>query len=85
LQHGCAERAWHRAEVKGKHSGARKTVVVAPFMCKSDQLVWWARGNSVPRQQPQKLVILLVSVSDSTRHEYSGGRDGRKKWIQIHS
>jgi len=53
-------------------------------MRKRDQLLRRAAGNSVPRQQPQKLVILRVSVSDSTRHEYSGGREGRKKWIDVH-
>ncbi len=68
LQHGGAERAGHRAEVKGEHSGARKTVVIASFMRKGDQLLWWAGGNSVPRQQPQKLIILRVSVSNSCSH-----------------
>src|ERR1700685_4550566 len=66
LQLGGAERAWHRAEVKGKGSRARKAVVITTFMRKSDQLIWWAGGNAVPRQQAQKLVILRVSVSDST-------------------
>jgi hypothetical protein len=84
LQHGAAERAWLRAEVKGEDLGARKTVVVAPSMRKRDQLVRRAGGNSVPRQQPQKLVILRVSVRDSSRHEYSGGCEGRKKWFDVH-
>ena len=53
-------------------------------MRKRDQLIWWTGGDSVPRQQPQKLVILRVGVSNSSRHEYSGGREGRKKWIDIH-
>ena len=84
LQHGGAERAWLRAEVKGEDLGARKTVVVAPSMRKRDQLVRRAPGNSVPGQQPQKLVILGVSVSDSTRHEKSADREGRKKSMDIH-
>jgi hypothetical protein len=78
LQHRRAERARLRAEVKGPWLGARKTIVSAPFMGKGDQLVWWAGGNSVPRQQPQKLVIWRVSVSDRSRHEHSGGGEGRK-------
>jgi hypothetical protein len=84
LQHCTAEWAWLRAEVKGEDLGARKTLVVAPFMRKGDQLRWWAGGNSVPRQQPQKLVILRVGVSNSCRHEYSGGCEGRKKWFDVH-
>jgi len=63
---------------------ARKTIVVAPFMRKGDQLVWWAGGNSVPRQQPQKLVMRRVSVSDSSCHECSCGGEGRKKWTDSH-
>ena len=84
LQLGGAERAWHRAEVKGKSSRARKAVVITSFVRKGDQLVWWAGGNSVPRQQPQKLIILRVGVRNSSRHEYSGGCEGRKKWLDVH-
>ncbi len=39
LQHGTAERAWLRAEVKGEYRRAGKTVVIAPFVRKGDQLV----------------------------------------------
>jgi hypothetical protein len=53
-------------------------------MRKGDQLLWWAGGNSIPRQQPQELVILSIGVSNSSRHEYSGGREGRKKWFDVH-
>jgi hypothetical protein len=84
LQHGAAERAWLRAEVQGEDLGSRKTVVVAPSMRKRDQLVRRAAGNFVPGQQPQKLVILRVGVSDSTRHEKSADREGRKKSMDIH-
>ena len=68
LQHCTAEWAWLRAKVKGEDLGARKVVVDAPFMRKRDQLVRWADGNSVPRQQPQKLGIVRIGVSNSSRH-----------------
>jgi hypothetical protein len=84
LQLGAAERAWHCAEVKSEDSGARKTVVFAPSMRKRDQLLRRSAGNFVPRQQRQKLVVLWVSVSDCSRHEYSGGRECRKQWNDGH-
>jgi hypothetical protein len=84
LQLRAAERAWHCAEVKSEDSGARKIVVFAPSMRKRDQLLRRSAGNFVPRQQRQKLVILRVGVSDSTWHEQSGGREGRKKYIDPH-
>lgn len=77
LQLGGAERARHRAEVKGKSSRARKAVVITTFVRKSDQLIWWPGGNAVPRQQAQKLVILRVSVGDRCRHEYSCNNGGK--------
>jgi hypothetical protein len=84
LQHGAAERTWLRAEVKGEDCGARKSIVIAPFMRKRDQLLWWAGGNSVPRQQPQELVILRVSVSYRSRHEYRGRGEGGNKCADSH-
>ena len=59
-------------------------IVVAPFMCKGDQLLWRASGNSVSRQQPQKLIILRVSVSDCSRHQCGGGGEDRKKRTNSH-
>src|SRR4051794_34370841 len=66
LQHRSAERAWHRAKVKGEHLGPRQTIVVAPFMGQGDQLLWRAGGDSVIRQQLQKLVIRRVRVSNGS-------------------
>ena len=71
LAQGGAERARHRAEAKGGHLVARKTVVHAPLMGKGDQLIRRTRGNAVFRQQPQKLVVLRVSVGDRCCDEYS--------------
>lgn len=53
-------------------------------MRKGDQLLWWAGGNSVLRQQPQKLIILRIGVCNRSRHEYGGGYEGRKKWFDVH-
>ena len=47
-------------------------------MRKGDQLLWWAGGNSVLRQQPQKLIILRIGVCNRSRHEYGGGYEGRR-------
>lgn len=71
LAQGGSERAWQRAEAKGRHLVARKTVVLAPLMGKRDQLIRWAGGDSVFRQQPQKLIVLRVSVGDRCCNEYS--------------
>jgi hypothetical protein len=64
--------------------GPGKTVVIASFMRKRDQLIWGTGGNSIPRQHPQKLVVRWVSVSDCSRHEHSGDREGRKKSTDGH-
>jgi hypothetical protein len=53
-------------------------------MRKRDQLIRWAGGNSIPRQHPEKLVVRWVSVSDCSRHEHSGDREGRKKSTDSH-
>ena len=85
LQLGGAERARHRSEVKGKSSRARKAVVITTFMRKSDQLIWWAGGNAVPRQEAQKLVILRVSVGNGSRHQHNcGGSENRTERIDSH-
>ena len=77
LAQGHSERAWHRAEAKGRHLVARKTVVLAPLMGKGDQLIRWAGGDSVFRQQCQKLVVLRASVGNRCCNEY-GRDDGGK-------
>jgi hypothetical protein len=54
-------------------------------MRKSDQLIWWAGGNAVPRQQAQKLVILRVSVGNGSRHQHNcGGSENRTERIDSH-
>ena len=70
LAQGGSERAWHRAEAKGRNLVARKIVDLAPLVGKGDQLIRWAGGDSVFRQQPQKLVVLRVSVGDRSCNEY---------------
>jgi hypothetical protein len=50
-------------------------------MGKGDQLIRWAGGDSVFRQQPKKLVILRVSVSDRCCNEYrcdDGGKPNER-------
>ena len=85
LQLGGTERARHRSEVKGKSSRARQAVVITTLMRKSDQLIRWAGGNAVPRQQVQKLVILRVSVGNGCRHQHNGGGSkNRTEWIDNH-
>ncbi len=72
-----SERAWHRAEAKGRHLVARKIVVLAPLMGKGDQLIRWAGGDSVLRQQRQKLVVLRVGVGDRCCDECSCDDGGK--------
>jgi len=54
-----------------------KTIVVAPLVRDGDQPVRWADVHSVVRQQPQKLGVRGVSVSDSCREQHScdGGKE----------
>jgi hypothetical protein len=47
-------------------------------MGKGDQLIRWAGGDSVFRQQPKKLVVLRVSVGDRSCSEHSCDDDGSK-------
>ena len=82
LAQGGAERAWHRAEAKRRHLVAGKVVKLAPLMGKGDQLIRWAGGDPVFRQQPQKLIVLRVSVGDRSCHEYSRD-DGDKSTERV--
>jgi hypothetical protein len=77
LAQGGAERAWHRAEAEGRHLVAGKVVKLAPLVGQRDQLIRRAGGDSVFRQQPQKLVVLRASMSDRSCNEY-GCHDGGK-------
>ena len=77
LAQGGAERAWHRAEAKGRHLLAGKVVKLAPLMGEGDQLIRWAGGDSVFRQQPQKLVVLRISVGYRSGNAYSRDDGGK--------
>ena len=64
--HGFPDTAygWRKMAPRLAESGWR---VVAPFMRIGDRPIRWADVQPVLRQHPQKLVVEVVSVSDSCR------------------
>ena len=80
IRDGDLERTRLAAEAEVIPALPGKTISVAPLVREGDYLIGWADVQSVVRQQPEKLVVSGVGVSDSCGQQHSRG--GRENWTE---